>query len=121
MSFKDQWEKVDFDFFKEFLQLHNQICLGTVEENTFDEFVLKNKEKLNNPDYLQVFSERVEPSNEYFEKHMETCQFFYDFMKTNPDWTRLEFGLRTFIRLGVFEDMFEEFLESKKEMQKEKV
>lgn len=40
MSFKEQWPKVDIDFFKEFLQLHNQICFGRAEEKAFDELYI---------------------------------------------------------------------------------
>lgn len=113
MDFREQWEKVDWDFLKQLVGLHNAISLGKKEEKTFDQFVLDNQEKLNNPDYLQVFSERMSPDADYYDEHFEMCHFFYTFMENNPDWQKLEFGLRTFIRLGVFQDTFKEYLEKK--------
>lgn len=105
-----QWEPVDMEFMKEFLGLHNAIVMKRKSEEEFDQFVLEHKVKLNNPDYLQVFAERVQIEAEYFKNHKEVCQFFYDFMKSNPDWEGLPFGFRTYMRLGIFFDTFEEFL-----------
>lgn len=113
MDFREQWPKVDLEFLKELVGLHNAITLEKKDEKAFDQFVLQNKEKLNNPDYLQVFSERVSPFEDYYEKHFEICLFFYTFMENNPDWQKLHFSLRTFIRLGVFQDTFKEYLEQK--------
>ena len=111
MDLKEKWEKVDIDFLKQMVVLHNKISLGKIEEGEFDKFVLENKEKLNNPDYLQIFSERMSPLPDYYQKHFEMCKFFYDFMVANPEWEELNFDLRTFIRLGVFQDTFKTYLE----------
>lgn len=108
-----QWEPVDMEFMREFLGLHNAIVVKRKTEEEFDQFVLDHKEKFNNPDYLQVFAERVQIDKEYFAKHQEVCQFFYEFMKNNADWEELPFGFRTYMRLGVFSDTFEEFLAGK--------
>lgn len=114
MDFREQWEKVDVDLFKSLIKLHNDIVMERKKESDFDDFVLSNKERLNNPDYLQIFAERVEILDEYFEEHYEMCKFFYDFMKDNEDWCKLDFSLRTYMRLGLFEDSFEEYLNQKK-------
>lgn len=113
MEYKElvkQWEPVNMDFFKKLVQLHNAISLEKKSDNEFSDFVLSNKEKFNNPDYLQIFAEWVEITDEFFDEHIELCKFVHQFMKDNSDWTRLNFGLKTHIRLGMFEDLFEEYL-----------
>lgn len=114
MDFTKQWEKVDREFFIEFINLHNKISSGNEDEKSFDDFVLENKDNLNNPDYLQIFAERMNPTVDYFNTHFEMCQFFYSFMESNPDWKKLSFGLRTYLRLGMFEDLFMEYLKTRK-------
>lgn len=111
MSYKDQWNNVDMEFMHEMIKLHNDITFERKDENEFDNFILVNKRKFDNPDYMQVFSERVELLDEYFDEHMELCQFIYDFMQTNQDWRKLDFSFRTAIRLGMFEELFKEYLE----------
>ncbi|QUH21950.1 hypothetical protein [Alkaliphilus sp. B6464] len=111
-NFKGQWPKLDWDFFKEFAKLHNEVCMKKRTQQEFSEFVIRNKEKFNNPDYLQVFSENIELFNEeFYNANYEMCKIFYDFMQKNPDWNKFDFGLKTCIRLGSFEDSFKEFLE----------
>lgn len=112
-DFRTQWQKVDMDFLKKLIALHNQITFNKQPESEFDKFVLDNKDKLNNPDYLQVFSERIELTKEYIGDHLEMCEFFYDFMRNNPDWQKLDFDFRSSIRLSMFEDLFAEFIDSK--------
>ncbi|WP_242249164.1 hypothetical protein [Bacillus cereus group sp. BfR-BA-01328] len=114
MEFTEKWEKVDREFFIKFINIHNEILSGNKDEKDFDEFVLKNKEKLNNPDYLQIFAERMNSTVDYFHTHFEMCQFFYSFMEDNPEWKQLPFGLRTYLRLGMFEDLFKEYLHAQK-------
>jgi hypothetical protein len=107
-----QWPKVDKDYLKKLISLQNGIVVGRHKENEFDDFILNDKEKFNNPDYLQVVAERVELSNDFFNEHLDLCQFIYQFMKTNSDWEKLGFGLRADMRLGMFQDLFEEYLAS---------
>jgi len=111
MNYKDQWNKVDMEFLHEMIKLHNDINFEKKDECEFDNFILENKAKFDNPDYMQVFSERVELLDEYFDEHLELCQFIYDFMQANQDWRKLEFSFRTSIRLSMFEDLFKEHLE----------
>jgi len=106
MDFREQWEKVDMDFMKQLIKIHNEIVVGEREENDFDKFVLENKEKFNNPDYLQVFAKRIELTDEYFAKHFEMCEFVWKFMRKNPDWKKLDFNLSDYLILGLFEDTF---------------
>lgn len=113
MDFREQWEKADMDLIRKLADLHNQICMKDVDEREFDGFVLKNKERINNPDYLQIFAARISFHSEYFNEHFEMCKLFYDFMQNNPDWQKLNFGFSTLIRLGLFEDEFKEHLESR--------
>lgn len=86
-------------FFSELVELHNAVTFGEKEEKEFDKFVLENKEKFNNPEYLQIFAERMSPLPRYYDEHLEMCQFFYNFMENNPDWGNFNFNLRTFIRV----------------------
>jgi hypothetical protein len=106
----NKWPKVDMDFLKQLISLHNEIAIKEKEEKEFDLFIMANKEKINNPDYLQVFAERVQITTDYYKEHYEVCRFFYDFMQENPEWRELPFGLRTYMRLGIFEETFKEFL-----------
>lgn len=110
MDFRDQWEKVDMDFLKQFVFLHNQISFGEKDEKEFDDFVLNNKNKLNNPDYLQVFAARVRLNPDYYREHYDMCYFFYDFMQNNPDWEKLDFPFSTYLVLKIFEESFKEHL-----------
>lgn len=52
----------------------------------------------------------MKPEKEYFEKYKDMCQFLYNFMKNNPDWKKLNFSLRTSLRLELFEYLFERYL-----------
>ncbi|MFJ8528511.1 hypothetical protein [Bacillus sp. NPDC094106] len=114
MNFVEQWEKVDRQFFIEFINLNNKISSGSKEEKEFDDFVLSHTDKLNNPDYLQIFAERMVPTTDYFKEHFEMCHFFFCFMESNPDWKKLAFSLRTYLRLEMFEDLFKEYLDTQK-------
>ena len=115
-DFREQWVKVDMEFFKEFAHLHNLVCFNKKTQSELNDFVLKNKEKFNNPDYLQIFAENVEVFNEdFYNENIEMCKIFFDFMESNPDWVKLDFGLRTAIRLGSFQDKFRDFLLESKE------
>jgi len=107
--------KTDWDFFSELVELHNAVTFGEKEEKEFDKFVLENKEKFNNPEYLQIFAERMSPLPRYYDEHLEICQFFYGFMENNPDWENFNFNLRAFIRLKAFQDTFKKYLAEKKE------
>jgi hypothetical protein len=99
------------DFLKEFISLHNQVCVGKKTQEEFNSFVIENKDKFDNPDYLQIFSERIDLFNkDYYKENFDVCKIFYDFMVNNPDWQKLDFWLRTFIRLGTFQDEFKDFL-----------
>lgn len=112
VDFREQWPKVDWDFLKELANLHNQVSCGFKTQEDFNNFILSNKDKINNPDYLQIFAENIELFDEEFYKaNFEMCKLFFDFMQSNPDWSKLSFGLRTFMRLGCFEDSFKEFLD----------
>lgn len=113
MAFRKQWPERDVDFFIQLVTLHNEIMLNKKEENEFDQFVLENKSRFNNPDYLEIFVERINIKKEYFKEHEEVCRFFFDFMKKNPDWKKLNFGFRTHTRLNKFEELFKEYIESK--------
>lgn len=114
MRVQKQQGHIDFDFFKQMAELHNTVSLGDKEEKEFDAFVLENKEKCKRPEILEIFSERMSPTEEYVVEHYEMCKVFFDIMKSFEDWTELEFGLRTSIRLGIFEDVFEECSSKKK-------
>lgn len=104
----EQW-----DLMRKLVDLHNQICFKDVDEQAFDTFVLENKERMNNPDFLQIFAARISFHPEYFSEHFEMCKLFYNFMLNNPDWKKLNFGFSTLIQLGFFEDEFKEYLESR--------
>lgn len=110
MDVREQWEAVDVEFYKELIGLNNDISVGKKEEKEFSQFVLKNKEKFTNPDYLQIFAERVSLTEKYLKENEEMCTIFFTFMKENEDWKQLDFSVRTDLRLGLFEDTFKEFL-----------
>lgn len=112
-DFKEQWNKVDMEFFHQFLQLHNEVCLEEKTQADFNTFVLENKTKIDNPDYLQIFIENVRIfDKDFYKENFDMCKTFYDFMENNPDWSKLDFGFRTAIRLGSFEDDFKEYLKT---------
>ncbi|PGR83527.1 hypothetical protein [Bacillus cereus] len=114
MGIQKQQGHMDFDFFKQIANLHNAVSLGEKEEKEFDTFVLENKEKCSHPEILEVFSERMSPTEEYVTERYEMCKVFFEIMKSFEDWTELDFGLRTAIRMGIFEDVFEECSSKKK-------
>lgn len=109
-DFRKQWPPVDVDFLKTLVRIHN---FGKDED--FARFAMKHREKINNPDYLQVFIEHCTILPDYFEEYFDMCKLFYDFIKANPDLYRLPFSLRTVIRLGVFEEQFADFLKERGE------
>lgn len=113
MDVHAMWPPIDKDLFRQLILLHNRASIGDAEsEKEFDDFVLANKSRFNNPDYLQVFAERIDPlDTDYYRTHFEMCKVFYDFMQNNSDWKKLPFSLRTYIRLGLFEDTFKKFIE----------
>ena len=112
---KKEWPKVDMDFMHEFIKLHNMVCVGKKMEDDMRKFVLNNKDKFNNPDYLQIFSEAVQIfDHDYYKDNHDLCKVFYDFMVSNTEWRNLDFGLRTAIRLGSFEDDFKAYLDNLK-------
>lgn len=110
-----QWPEVETVYLKKLISLQNNITFGHKKAHEFDEFVLNNKEKFNNPDYLQVIAERFELVDDFFEEHFELCEFVHIFMKNNPDWKNLGFGLRAHMRLGLFEELFQEYSEHRNE------
>lgn len=105
--------KIDKDFFKQLVQIHNDVAVRSKEEKEFDSFVLENKEKINHPLCLHIFEGRIRNNQEYFDDHKEVCQFFYDFMKNNPDRIETDFGFAGTIKLGTFEDFYGKYLETK--------
>lgn len=105
------WPEIDMVFFKEFLIINNMIAFRKKTQEDFNKFVIDNKEKFNNPDYMQVFAENVQLfDKEFYKANFEMCKVFYDFMQAEPGWIHLNFGLRTSIRLESFEDSFKNFL-----------
>lgn len=110
MENKKKWPKVDEKFIRELANIHNLISFREKEAIEFDTFVLENKEKINNPIYLNIFASRIQLTKEYFQVHFEVCKLFYDFMEGNPDWMESNFGFSTLIRLGVFQDTFAEYM-----------
>lgn len=107
----EPWPEIDMDFFKEFVNLYNQVAFRKKTQEDFNKFVLENKDKLNNPDYLSVFSEDVELLDIFYKENFEMCKFFYDFMEETPGWIHLDYGLRTSMRLAIFQDLFKKYLE----------
>ena len=113
MSVHEHTNTFDKELFKELAQLHNEIATKRKKENEFDELILSNKERAQHPNFLFLFAERVKSSSDYFSQHEEMCHFFYDIMKTNEQVKDMYFGLRAGIRLGMFEDLFEDYLSSR--------
>ena len=110
---KKEWNQFDMDFMIELLNLHNKVYLKEKTQEDFNNLVIKNKDKIDNPNYLQVFSENVMVFNiGFYRDNFDMCKIFYDFMVNNPEWVDLDFGLGTLLRLQVFQDTFTEFLES---------
>lgn len=114
MENKKKWPKVDKKFIRELAKLHNQIAFREKDENEFDQLVLANKEKINNPVYLDIFASRVQLTKEYFQNHLEVCKLFFEFMEGNPEWIESGFGFSTSIRLGIFQDTFSEYMNEQK-------
>ena len=112
-DFRVQWNKVDNEFFNELLRLHNKHCMGRVTQEEFNTFVIENRDKIDNPDYLQIFSESISIHTEFFKENFEMCKIIYYFMVNNVEWIRLPFNLRDALRLGLFQDSFEEYLEER--------
>lgn len=115
MDKEKSWPNVDMDFLREFTKLHNEVAFNRKNQGEFNKFVIDNKEKLNNPDYLQVFIENCEITDKFFKENFETCKLFYDFMISNPEWKNLGYGLRTFMRLEAFEYLFEKIIDGMEE------
>lgn len=113
MSVHEHTNTFDKELFKELAQLHNEVVTKRKEEHAFDELVLLNKERAQHPNFLHLFSERATLSTDYFSKHEEMCRFFYNIMKTNEQVKDMDFGLRGGIRLGMFEDLFADYLSSR--------
>lgn len=108
---KSEWKEVNWDFFEELAKIHNLVCFKEKEIKEFNDFVLQNKEKINNPIYLNVFSEQIELHDEqFFENNFEMCKVFYDFMQENANWIKVDYGFRGTIRLKSFEDSFKNYL-----------
>ncbi|PHE64451.1 hypothetical protein COF68_06330 [Bacillus toyonensis] len=103
-------ENLDFDFLKQLSTIHNLVNLGDKQESEFHSFLLENKEKFNHTEYLVVAMEQFELTEEYIEKNFESCKFVYDYFKSNEDLALCTTGLRTGIRLGVFEQLVEDHL-----------
>lgn len=107
------WETLQPQILRDFANLHNQIVFKQIGEKVFDEFVSEQQEKMKHPKFLFIFAERVKMQQTYFEEHKKMCQFFYEFMKANPEWEDYNFGFHTHLRLGVFFELFKAFLEGK--------
>lgn len=114
MDIIEQWNKVDMDFLREFLSIHNKVCCKKKTQKEFNTFVLDNKDRFDNPNYLQVFVKNVVVyKKEFYEENFDMCKVFYDFMQNNPDWNKLNYGLANTVKLDCFEDDFKEFLRKK--------
>ncbi|PGF05195.1 hypothetical protein [Bacillus toyonensis] len=107
-------EDLNFDFLKELSTLHNEIVLGRKQDSEFHSFILANKERFNNLEYLSVAMERFELSEEYIHQNFESCKFVYDFMQENRFSALNTTGLRTGIRLGMFEDFVEDIMKQER-------
>ncbi len=110
---KNKWPEVDINFMKEFANIHNQVALRVKTQEEFNKFVIENKEKFNNPDYLQVFALNADLVEEFYENNFEVCKIFYDFIEDNPELFELDYGLRTLMRLVIFQETFKKFLNKK--------
>ncbi|MGF2716770.1 hypothetical protein ACQUY5_31975 [Bacillus cereus] len=105
---------LNFDFLKQLTTLHNEIVLGRKQDSEFHSFILENKERFNNLEYLSVAMERFELTEEYIKENFESCKFVYDFMQENRFSALHTTGLRTGVRLGVFEDYIEDYMKQER-------
>ncbi|MEC2463782.1 hypothetical protein P9X10_02545 [Bacillus cereus] len=103
-----------FDFLKQLSTLHNEIVLDRKQDSDFHTFILTNKEKFNNIEYLSVAMERFDLTEEYIQQNFESCKFVYDFMQENRCLALTTTGLRTGVRLGKFEDLVKDIMKQER-------
>ena len=116
-DFLKQWIEVDKELFTQMIKLVNGINMKRIKQKEFDEFVFNNEDKLKNPDYAGLFVEQATLLDEYYEDHEKVCDYFYELLSRNDDWEKLDFSLRTFIRLSTFMEEYNEFKEKRSKKQ----
>ena len=101
------------EIFRNLVNLHNDIAVKRKDEFEFDNYVLSNLDLLDNPDYLQILLERIYiDDEEYFINHHELCLFIYNLILKYPECYNSDYGLRTCMRIGIFEDSFKVYFDN---------
>lgn len=98
------------EIFRHLANLHNSISCKRIDELEFDNYVLSNVDLLDNPDYLLILIERIDIDDDYYIVHHDLCLFIYNLILKYPDCYNNDYGLRTCLRIGLFEDSFKSYL-----------
>lgn len=85
---------------------------ATMED--LDSFIGGNKEELSNPLYLQVYMEVVMLDEDFFNHFPFLCNFVYDIMEANKDWTDVPFDSFRAVKAVAFRNRYQAFLETSK-------
>lgn len=96
---------MDMIFFHDFMKVLNDLKLKVITQDDFNTFINNNKDKFNDPGYLQIFIENVEFTSEFYTTH-PFCEFFYNYMANNPTWNEFNFTEKTLNKLNKFYETF---------------
>lgn len=106
-----KWPEMRYDVLEGLVKIHNMIVIKRATTEELVLFLEANKDELANPLYLQVFSDIIDITEEYFEESKPVCDFMYGVMQQNPDWTEVPFDFSTAIRAGAFQERYKAFLD----------
>lgn len=98
------------DFVREYAKRYNLYAIGDMDFKPVEDFILSNKERVNRVELLIIFISSIRIEKDFFSKHFDYCKVFYDYMINDEDYEEKIDSFSLFIRLGFFQETFEDYL-----------